>query len=88
MNQENLVDISMLGTFTVAYRGRSVQESRCKDALPWQLMKYLAANHPRKISKDELVYGLCDPRPPAPSAREPERDWSRKLPEGIGPLCG
>ena len=60
MNQEKIVDISMLGPFTVAYRGSSVRESRYKDALPWQLMKYLAANYPRKIGNDELAYGLWD----------------------------
>ena len=86
MNQENLVDISMLGTFTVAYRGRSVQESRCKDALPWQLMKYLAANHPRKISKDELVYGLWDTGKPFEESEGAIRVRLRRLRESLNAI--
>ena len=60
MNPEKLVDISMLGPFTVTYQGHTVRESRYKDALPWQLMKYLAANYPRPIGKEELVHGLWE----------------------------
>ena len=86
MNQEKIVDISMLGPFTVAYRGSSVRESRYKDALPWQLMKYLAANHPRKIGNDELAYGLWDTGKPFEESEGAIRVRLRRLRESLNTI--
>lgn len=86
MNQEKIVDISMLGVFTVAYQGGSVRESRYKDALPWQLMKYLAANYPRKIGKDELAYGLWDTGKPFEESEGAIRVRLRRLRESLNEI--
>ncbi len=55
------VYITTLGSFSVSYKGKTVGESKFRDTLSWQLMKYLVANPGRRIDQEELMGVLWTP---------------------------
>lgn len=55
MNTESILHITMLGEFTISYRGKSIRDQSNRSKKPWNLLEYLIAFRAKEISQNELI---------------------------------
>ena len=80
------VYVTMLGTFTLSFRGERVSEPLSREALHWQLLKYLVENQGRAVDQRELVRVLWRPEDFGPDMCGTIRVRLRRLREALKPL--
>lgn len=52
---EKVVTVTMLGVFSLSFRGKRLRETLSRDTRSWQLMKYLVDSRGRTVGQEELV---------------------------------
>lgn len=49
------VSVTMLGVFSLSFRGKRIREALSRDTRSWQLMKYLLDSQGRAVGQEELI---------------------------------
>ena len=52
---EKVVTVTMLGVFSLSFRGKRLRETLSRDTRSWQLMKSLVDSRGRTVGQEELV---------------------------------
>lgn len=57
---QSVYNITMLGEFTISFRGKKIYDQSNRSKKPWNLLEYLVTNRDRTIPQNELINLLWD----------------------------
>lgn len=60
MKENTEFTITMLGEFSISYRGNTISDNDNRSKKPWNLLEYLITNRTREISQSELIDKLWE----------------------------